>query len=260
MAKTIAIVNNKGGVGKTTTTINLAAALVQQGCKVLCVDLDPQGDMGTCLGYKFDGKASLSQLLVHARDVPGIDPAQYIRANREGIDYIACSAELGSDEVQSRLKFDDKETLKTVLCGIPRVYDYILIDCKSSLDTLLSAAMVASDGVIIPVQAQNLSIRALYNLVDFINLAKENANPALCIMGILMTMVDNTNHGIAAVDFVREEYGDLVFSATISRRVEAPNSTAERKTLVSDPKSCIGREYIAMAGELAERGHSSGHR
>lgn len=257
MGTIISVSNQKGGVGKTTTVVNLAAALVKEGHSVLCVDLDPQANMSSYLGYEDGEQPTISTLMQKATTVAPLDDdvRQAILVNDEGIHFIASDIFLSSADVFLATVMCREQTLKKLLTTEPvQSFDYIFIDCPPTLGILLTNALVASDKIIIPVQAQKFGYDGLSSLYSVIGLVQAQIKPELEVVGILLTMFDNTNMSKMVYDALYSEYKDLVFKSFIHKRTEAPNSTLNQCSMVGDTKSVLGGEYIRAAKELHERG------
>ncbi len=255
MSKIIAIANQKGGVGKTTTAFNLATGLVQQGKRVLLIDLDPQGNLTDYIGYVPDELPTISDLMHDASTGKKPDAAAAIRTNQaEGVDYIPSNILLSSAEMFLSSCFSREKVLKKILSQeCLKQYDYILIDCLPSLGVLLVNALTASDSVIIPVQAQKFSLDGIDLLMRIIHTVQEDLNEQLVIDGVLVTMVDNTVMARAVVDALSEQFGDKLFQAKISKSVEATNSTYEQKSLIASKSSKLGAQYAEVVEELLRR-------
>lgn len=249
MRKIIAIANQKGGVGKTTTVVNIAAGLSEQGKKVLCIDLDPQGNLSDYLGYDFEqDKPTIIEVMKGT-----VSPSACMLTNdSENIDYIPADITLATADMLLAQMMCREQILKRAIANDRNLddYDYILIDCLPSLGMLVTNALAAADSVIIPVQVQKFALNGIVQFEDIFNLVKNNLNPDISILGILETMTDGTKmfHEVDAA--LKERYGELVFNTTISRRVEAANSTAEQRSLISRHNSVVGEQYRQLVQEI----------
>lgn len=261
----MAIANQKGGVGKTTTTVNVAAGMVKAGKRVLCLDLDPQGNMSSYLGYEPDGAATISELMV-AEAAPTMlqgnapELLAAIRHNAEGIDYIPSSILLASADVFMAGTMMREHVLARVLqqANLPDQYDVLLIDCLPSLGILLTNALAVADGLLIPVQAEKFALDGLAQLMMVCGSAKRALNPRLQILGILLTMAAQNRMSSAVHDLLAEEYSDLLLPVSISRTVSVSNSTNNQRSLVADAEhksrgGRAGQEYLAVTSELLKR-------
>ncbi len=254
--KIISIANQKGGVGKTTTALNLAAALQQKGKKILLVDLDPQSNLSEYLGYQHNiTKASISTLMSNVVNGCLMNTIHQIYHNDEGLDYIASDIQLSSAEIFLINAMSRETVLKRILNQEElNIYDYIIIDCLPSLGILMVNALAASDYVIVPVQAQKFALNGISLFLNAFRMIKNNLNPQLELMGVLVTMYDNTNMAKAIMQSLKNKFPDKIFNTVISKSVEATNSTYMQKSLVSQNKSKLGKQYIALAEECLKRG------
>ena len=256
----IAIANQKGGVGKTTTTVNIAAALVTMGKKVLCIDYDPQSNMGKYLGHAPDGNPTITDfILAYATYMP-LPPAEgLIRHTSFGIDYIPSSLRLSRAENALAQRMCREQALREILPGIVQdVYDFILIDCPPSMGILLTNAMTAADRVLIPVQTEEFSIDGLADMMELIAMIKANINPGLEIAGLLPTMTDSSAGCRDILELLHSEYADLVFTGSIGDYKAAPKSVKARKPVIGT-KTKLAAQYMTAAVELLERSAQKEH-
>lgn len=250
--KVISISNQKGGVGKTTSAVNLSASLASKGQKTLIIDLDPQGNASSGFGiYKEDvGEQSVYQVLIGDKDINQVKQA----CNIPGLDLVAASTDLIGAEIELVSAFARETRLKTAIEKVRADYDYILIDCPPSLGLLTVNSLTAADAVMIPLQCEYYALEGLSHLMHTIDLVKGSLNPELELMGILLTMFDGRTSLAKQVEKeVREHFGDKVFKTVIPRNVrlsEAPSHGVP--AMLYDIASRGTQGYLAIAEEILD--------
>lgn len=255
-ATVMAVVNQKGGTGKTTTTENLGIGLAMEGKKVLVVDTDPQASLTISLGYPVPDElpVTLSDLMAKVMTEQHIEAGEGILHHPEGIDLIPSNIELSGLEVSLVNAMSRETILRQYLDMMKKNYDFILLDCMPSLGMLTVNALAAADTVLIPVQAQYLPAKGLEQLLQTINKVRRQINPKLKIEGILLTMVDNrTNYAKDISSLIRESYGGKlkVYKTDIPRSVRAEEISAEGKSIFKhDPKGKVADAYRVLTKEV----------
>ena len=258
MCKIIAIANQKGGVGKTTTTSNLGIGLAKQGKRVLLVDADAQGSLTASLGFTEPDKLEETLATVMANiinDVEMEDDYGILR-HEEGIDLMPGNIELSGLEVSLVNVISRELVMRSYIEQVKERYDYILIDCMPSLGMITINALVAADRVLIPVEAAYLPVKGLQQLIKTIGRVHRKLNPELSIMGILFTKVDRrTNFAKDIAAQIREVYGNKIhiFANCIPMSVRAAETTAEGKSIyLHDPKGIVAEGYHYLTGEVLD--------
>jgi len=259
MAPTVtALVNQKGGVAKSTSCINLGAALVQEGKRVLLVDTDPQASMTIALGNQQPDNLpiTMADLMAKVMNDQQLTPGEGVLHHSEGMDLLPSSIALAGTEVSLVNAMSRESTLKFLLNDYRKDYDHILIDCMPSLGMLTINALAAANRVIIPVQANYLSAKGLEQLLQTISKVRRQINPKLQIDGILLTMVDGrTNNAKMIGNLIRDTYGGKikVFSAEIPHSVRAAEISAEGKSIfLHDPGGKVAEAYRALTKEVMQ--------
>ncbi|MEU0871763.1 ParA family protein [Nocardia brasiliensis] len=249
----IAMCNQKGGVGKTTSTINLGASLAEYGRRVLLVDLDPQGALSAGLGVAHhDLELTVHDLLVGSKG--SIDDV-LMQTRVENMDLLPSNIDLSAAEIQLVNEVGREHSLGRALHSIRDRYDYIIIDCQPSLGLLTVNALACADGVIIPMECEYFSLRGLALLNDTVEKVRDRLNPRLSLYGIVVTMFDaRLLHSRQVMARVVEVFGDLVYDAAISRTVRFPDASVAGEPITTwAPKSSGAEAYRAMAREVIHR-------
>ena len=255
VARVIAFANQTGGVAKTTSTLNLGVALVEQGKRVLAVDLDPQGNLTMSQGWNPDEiERSMFDVLVHKLPVTEI-----VRTSE--LDVAVSSIDLAGAELALSSMIGRERALEKALLPIKEEYDYILIDTPPSLGLLTINALVASNGVIVPVQCEYLSLRGLVQLENTLSMIRENLNPHVEIQGILATMYDKRLlHSREAVEILKENFGDLVLNTKIRKTVRYAEAPVKGQSVLKyDPSGEAAGMYRDLAKEVLDGASARQH-
>ena len=256
MCRIIAIANQKGGVGKTTTASNLGIGLARHGKKVLLIDADAQGSLTSSLGIREPDKldTTLANILGRIVTDERVEGEDGIIKHEEGIDLMPGNIELSGLEVSLVNAMSREMVMRSYVEGIKKKYDYILIDCMPSLGMLTINALACADSILIPVQAAYLPVKGLEQLIKTIAKVRRMINPGLKIEGILLTMVDQrTNYAKDIITLLRETYGNRIkiFESSIPNSVRAAEISAEGVSMYrQDPKGKAASAYLALTEEV----------
>lgn len=258
MGKIISIVNQKGGVGKTTTSINLAASLAHLGKKVLLLDLDPQGNATTGIGLnKGDIENNIYDVLINECDIKDA----IVKTDYKRLDLIPATVNLSGleseffEKSKEEPNFVKSAQLKNKLYLIKDNYDYIIIDCAPSLSIITINALTASDSIIIPVQCEFLPLEGITQLLNTVMMAQRDLNPNLEIEGVLLTMLDGrANLGFEVAEEIKKYFKEIVYNTIIPRLVRLAESPSHGKPILAyDPSSRATAAYLNLAKEVIER-------
>ena len=260
MSKVIALANQKGGTGKTTTTVNLGIGLAAQGKKVLLVDADAQGNLTDSLGYREPDNlsVSLATILTKTMMEEPYEPDEGILRHSEGVDLMPGNIELSAIEVSLVNTMSRETVLRNYINTVKDRYDYVLIDCMPSLGMMTINALAAADSVIIPVQAHYLPAKGMTQLLQTTARVRRQINPKLIIDGVLVTMVDNRTNFAKDISFIlRRDYGDKlrIFQTEIPLSIRAAETSAKGKSIyLHDPHGLAAKAYEAFTKEVENIG------
>ncbi|MDD3840056.1 MAG: AAA family ATPase [Clostridia bacterium] len=251
MGKVIVIANQKGGVGKTTTNVNLSACLAMRGKKVLTIDIDPQGNTSSGLGIdKDDVEKSIYDVLINGEDIK----QAIVKTDIDNLSVVCSNIELAGAEIEMVSMISRETILKRAIEQIKEEYDYILIDCPPSLGLLTINALTAADKVLVPIQCEYYALEGLTQLINTIKLVQKHLNTELDVQGVVLTMFDaRTNLSIQVVEEVKKYFRDKVYRTIIPRNVRLGEAPSHGMPItIYDPK-CPGSEaYNDLADELIE--------
>ncbi|GMK38972.1 sporulation initiation inhibitor protein Soj [Paenibacillus sp. CCS19] len=249
MAKTIAITNQKGGVGKTTTSVNLGACLASLGKRVLLVDIDPQGNTTSGIGInKADVENCIYDILIN-----DVHPKDAIcSTNVPGLNIIPATIQLAGAEIEMVSTISREVRLKKALQQVGKDYDYILIDCPPSLGLLTINSLTAADSVLIPIQCEYYALEGLSQLLNTVRLVQKHLNTSLQIEGVLLTMFDaRTNLGIQVIEEVKKYFQQKVYQTIIPRNVRLSEAPSHGQAIITyDPRSKGAEVYLELAKEV----------
>ncbi len=256
MSEVIAITNQKGGVGKTTTTFSLGVALAKEGKKVLLIDADPQGDLTTCLGYynQDEIQNTIGTLMYDTMQDKKINIEDTILHHKEGIDLIPSNLDLSALEMSLVNAMSREFTLRNSISGIKDKYDYILIDCMPSLGMITINALACSDKIIIPVQGEYLAAKGMGHLLQIVSKVHKQINPNLKVGGVLLTLLDKrTNLSKEVRNTLKENYGKYVkiYDTEIPKAINTAKSSSTGKSIFEfDKNNPVAEAYKNLAKEV----------
>lgn len=253
MGRIIAITNQKGGVGKTTTTVNLSACLATLGKKVLLIDIDPQGNASSGVGVKKgELESCIYDVLIDNEDVKAVIQQTQI----ENLYVVPATISLAGAEVELASAISREIRLKQALADIKNHFDYIFIDCPPSLGLLTINALTAADAIIIPVQCEYYALEGLSQLLSTVRLVQKHLNKELMIDGVLLTMLDaRTNLGLQVIEEVKKYFQDKVYKSIIPRNVRLSEAPSHGEPIIIyDPKSRGAELYLELAREVIKHG------
>jgi chromosome partitioning protein len=257
MAKTICIANQKGGVGKTTTSVNLSAALAQRGKKVLLIDMDPQGNASSGLGLKrFESQdANIYHVIIGEKTLPEITQTTKI----PNLFVASATPDLVGAEIELVDLPHREYRLKSAIASVSHKFDYAIIDCPPSLGLLTLNALTAADSFLVPLQCEYYALEGLSQLLNTAGIIKKNLNPSLHIEGIVLTMFDTRNNlSHQVVTEIRNHFADKVFSAVIPRNVRLSEAPSHGQSIFEyDSRSIGATKYMELAEELDARAQKS---
>ena len=252
MSEIIAIANQKGGVGKTTTTINLSAALAEQGKKVLIIDMDPQGNTSSGLGIDKDElETTVYQLMIGDNSFDECVQKDVF----ENLDVLAANVNLAGIEIETMDMEDRNYILRDIILKVEDRYDFIIIDCPPSLNTLTINSMTTADSVLVPIQCEYYALEGLSQLIYTINLVKDRLNPKLTINGVVFTMYDGrTNLSMQVIENVRNNLNQTIYDTIIPRGVRLAEAPSHGLPITQyDNRSTGAKAYMSLAKEVIER-------